>query len=76
MKASHLRSLVKGITWRVIGTLSTAVITYLVTGKIAVALYVGGFEFFGKILIFYFHERMWENISFGKTAQISEMRSE
>lgn len=66
MKENRLRSLVKGITWRMLGTLDTIVISYILTGKIKVALSIGGVELFSKIALYYFHERVWEKINFGK----------
>jgi uncharacterized membrane protein len=65
MKESHLRSLVKAVSWRVFATCITTVISYLVTHKVDFALYIGLFEFSTKIIFFYIHERLWETISFG-----------
>ena len=66
MKENRLRSLIKGVTWRMLGTLDTIVISYILTGKIKVALSIGGIELFSKIALYYFHERVWEKINFGK----------
>lgn len=66
MKENRLRSLIKGITWRMLGTLDTILISYILTGKIKVALSIGGVELFSKIALYYFHERVWEKINFGK----------
>jgi len=61
-----IRSIVKSFSWRIIATLDTILITWLVTGKIGVALSVGGIEFFTKMLIYYIHERCWSKSKFGK----------
>ncbi len=66
MKENRLRSLIKGITWRMLGTLDTILISYILTGKIKTALSIGGVELFSKIALYYFHERVWEKINFGK----------
>lgn len=66
MKENRLRSLIKGVTWRMLGTLDTIIISYILTGKIKVALSIGGVELFSKIALYYFHERVWEKINFGK----------
>jgi uncharacterized membrane protein len=66
MKENRLRSLIKGVTWRMLGTLDTIIISYILTGKIKVALSIGGIELFSKIALYYFHERVWEKINFGK----------
>jgi uncharacterized membrane protein len=60
------RSLVKTISWRVVGTIDTVVISFLITGNIKMAASIGSIEFFTKMALFYFHERIWNKISFGK----------
>lgn len=65
MKDSHLRSVAKAFSWRFFATLTTMVITYVITGEVSFAIYVGLFEFVSKIALFYVHERVWERISFG-----------
>ena len=59
-KESHLRSLLKGFTWRIVATTTTITIAYFITGEIGDALKIGAIEFVGKILIYYFHERAWQ----------------
>lgn len=66
MKETHLRSFIKGVTWRIFGTVSTILISFLVTKDIRIAGTIGGLEFITKILLFYFHERLWGVINFGK----------
>ena len=56
---SHWHSLAKAFSWRVVATLTTAAIAYVITGEIDTALLIGGIEFFLKIGIFYAHERLW-----------------
>ncbi|GAA4312672.1 DUF2061 domain-containing protein [Compostibacter hankyongensis] len=58
----HLMSLLKGISWRIVGTLDTIMISYIVTGRITLALSIGSIEVFTKIALFYFHDRAWELI--------------
>lgn len=59
-KESHVRTLLKTITWRVLATATTITIAYFVFGDIKNALKVGGIEFFAKMIIYYFHERAWQ----------------
>jgi len=66
MEENKLRSLVKGISWRFLGTIDTIVISFILTGEIKVALSIGGVELFSKIILYYFHERIWNKIKFGK----------
>ncbi|MDH3648538.1 MAG: DUF2061 domain-containing protein [Saprospiraceae bacterium] len=69
-KESHLRSLLKGITWRVIATSTTVAIAWLITGQIEDALKIGGIEFIGKILIYYLHERAWQILPLGSVRRL------
>ena len=66
MKENHYRSIVKAISWRVTGTVDTVVISYLITGKIKMAMSIGFVELFTKICLYYVHERIWNRISFGR----------
>jgi len=52
-------SLLKTISWRVLGTIDTITISYIVTGQIRSALSIGGFEVFSKMVLYYLHERAW-----------------
>lgn len=56
---THLVSLLKSISWRIVGTIDTIVIAYFVTGKIHMAVSIGFVEVFTKITLFYLHERAW-----------------
>ena len=67
MKENHKRSIVKGTTWRVIGTIDTIFLSFIFTGKIKTALHIGGIELFTKIFLFWIHERIWMQLGFGKT---------
>ena len=61
-----VRSVVKSISWRIIGTLDTIVIAYFITGKVGMALTIGSIEFFTKMFLYFFHERAWNSIKWGK----------
>ncbi len=56
---AHSRSLVKAITWRVVGSLDTFIISWVVTGKLKYAGIILGVETFTKIAIYYGHEQFW-----------------
>ncbi len=64
-KESHIRSVVKGVTWRILGTLDTIFLSWLITGSVKFALAIGGTEIFTKIILFYFHERLWQLVPRG-----------
>lgn len=56
---AHSRSFVKAVSWRIVGSLDTFVISYLITGKLSYASWIISIETFTKILIYYFHEQFW-----------------
>lgn len=66
MSEKSYRSIVKSVSWRTIGTIDTFVISLLVTGKLDFALTIGGIEVFTKMTLYYFHERTWNKIGFGR----------
>ena len=59
---SHRKSLVKSISWRVLGTLDTIVISWILTGELTLALSIGSIEIFTKLFLYYAHERFWNII--------------
>ena len=61
-QTSRTRSLSKALTWRITATFTTAVIIYVVTGEVSLAMFVGGLEFVLKFVIYYLHERAWNLI--------------
>lgn len=61
-----LKSIIKSITWRIVGTTDTIIISYLLTGKIYVAFSIGSIELFSKMLLYYLHERAWSHIRWEK----------
>ena len=60
------RSIAKSISWRIIGTLDTILISWIVTGTLSVAFSIGVVELFTKMLLYFFHERIWNKINWGK----------
>ncbi|MCH2062835.1 MAG: DUF2061 domain-containing protein [Roseibacillus sp.] len=65
-KESKARSLLKAVSWRVIATITTILIAWLVYGDIRPALAIGGIEFFAKFLVYYLHERLWQIVPRGR----------
>jgi uncharacterized membrane protein len=60
---SNIKSIVKSVSWRTVGTIDTIVISFFVTGQIRMALSIGSVEVVSKILLYYFHERAWEKMT-------------
>jgi len=65
MYSSNARHLAKAITWRLGGTIGTTLLAWLVTGNPVTGLKIGALEVVGKIILYYFHERIWYRINFG-----------
>jgi uncharacterized membrane protein len=65
MKESRFRSLLKGITWRILATATTVLIAYIITGEASFAFKIGAFEFVAKLVIYYMHERVWQMVPKG-----------
>jgi uncharacterized membrane protein len=76
MKDNKARSLVKGISWRVIGTLDTFLLAYFFLGDIRLAAPIAITEVLTKIGLYFLHERMWNIISWGrKGSRTAHLRS-
>ena len=67
VKESKLRSVLKGISWRIVGTIDTITIAFFITGNIGKALSIGGAEIITKLILFYIHERIWIYFTNGNT---------
>ncbi len=60
------RSLLKSISWRIVGTLDTIIISYFITGQWDFALTIGAVEWVTKMILYVVHERLWDRIQWGK----------
>ena len=66
MKENKSRSIGKSISWRVLASCDTILISYLITGSIAIAATIGFIEVMTKMVLYYFHERAWNKFTFGR----------
>ena len=57
------RTMAKTITWRITASLTTFLIAWILTGDILVGASIGSIEAIAKLFLYYFHERIWTNIS-------------
>ena len=64
-KNSHLRHLLKSISWRFIGTIDTTIIAWITTGNLTIGFAIGGVEILSKTILYYLHERVWHKSKFG-----------
>jgi uncharacterized membrane protein len=59
------RHLAKAITWRLVGTLDTILLGWLISGDFRVGASIGVLELFTKMILYYGHERLWYKSDFG-----------
>ncbi|WP_420607624.1 DUF2061 domain-containing protein [Novosphingopyxis sp.] len=64
-KEKHSRSIAKAISWRIMGSIDTFVLSWLFTGNPKAAGAIASTEVFTKIVLYYFHERIWSGIGWG-----------
>lgn len=65
MLVSRTRHIAKTITWRIIGTIDTIIIGWVVSGDPTIGLSVGSIELVTKMILYYLHERAWYQTKFG-----------
>ena len=65
MSESRSRSVVKSLSWRFVATATTFLIVLAFTGRLDLAVAIGGVEVVAKLLIFYVHERTWQRVKWG-----------
>lgn len=62
---SNKRHLLKTITWRIVGTLDTMLLAWFITGNPLTGLKIGMAEVITKMLLYFFHEKIWHKSNFG-----------
>ena len=65
MFATKTRSILKTISWRIVGTLDTMCLGWIITGSPLVGLKIGALELVTKFVLYYFHERIWWKSKYG-----------
>lgn len=66
MNDTPVRSLAKAVSWRVTGTVDTFLISWLITGQVLIASGIAFTEIMTKIVLFWLHERVWNQIGWGR----------
>ena len=59
---SHTRSILKAVSWRVLGTVDTFLLSWVITGEWHLAAAIGGTEVVTKMVLYYLHERAWNRV--------------
>jgi len=71
IRESRLRSFLKALSWRAIATGTTFMLAYLVFSQsdcedvMEKSTLVAGLELFIKLALYYFHERLWQEMPVG-----------
>jgi len=60
---SYKRHIAKTISWRIIGTLDTIILSGIITGSLTLGLAIGGVEVVTKMILYFLHERAWYRFS-------------
>jgi adenylylsulfate kinase len=63
---SNARSVAKAVSYRFLGSLSTALIVYVFSGNVSISLGVGALDVVLKMTLYYVHERLWNHIPYGR----------
>lgn len=66
LKETNIRSITKGLSWRLVATTTTVIIVYIFFGRLDLAIAAGAIEWISKIFLFWVHERVWLKIKWGK----------
>jgi uncharacterized membrane protein len=62
---THSRSFVKAASWRLLGSIDTFLLSWFFTGSPKAAGAIASTEVLTKILLYYFHERLWSSVRWG-----------
>lgn len=68
-KVKRGRSFFKAMTWRIIASLDTFFLSYIITGRFDWATSIAIFEIITKAIIYYFHERAWNRVTWGRVIE-------
>lgn len=60
---SYKRHILKTISWRVIGTIDTMILSSIITGSWELGMAIGGVEVITKMVLYFLHERAWYKFS-------------
>lgn len=74
MDRSKKRHLLKTVSWRIVGTLDTIILSWIISGNPLTGFKIGIAEVITKMVLYYFHERAWFKINLTKNGQMLESR--
>lgn len=59
LEDARSRHMAKTITWRIVGSVDTFLLGWLVSGDAKIGVAIGSLEFGTKMVLYYLHERAW-----------------
>jgi uncharacterized membrane protein len=59
MSPDKIRHILKTITWRMVGTVDTIILSWVLSGNLSLGIKIGGVELITKMILYYAHERVW-----------------
>jgi len=65
-KRAHIISFCKTCTWRILASLDTFLLSWLITGNVSMGASIASLEVLTKMFLYYAHERQWEKPAFNK----------
>ena len=65
MSNSRKRHIAKTFTWRIVGTIDTMLLAWLISGNPMTGFKIGAAEVVTKMILYYIHERTWYKVNFG-----------
>ena len=74
IKNSDRRHLFKTFTWRIIGTVTTIILSFRILGNSIHSFQIGGAETLTKTIFYYFHEKFWYRLSYGLNKYRQELK--
>lgn len=71
---SRKRHIAKALTWRIVASVDTVFLSWLITGNPMTGLKIGFAEVITKMLLYYLHERVWFNFNLSKSGLVRESK--
>jgi uncharacterized membrane protein len=72
--SSKLRHAIKTVSWRIVGTIDTMMMGWIVSGNPMTGLKIGGLELVTKMGLYYLHERVWYRSDYGLISETADQK--
>ena len=73
---AHSRSFIKAVSWRILGSIDTFIISYFVTHQLVFAGTIASVETVTKVILFYGHERVWAAVPWGRADKAPTVKAQ